>query len=119
MSPASLQSMVLRSEIHSALEKVNISNASAKALARDVEDLKQQLSRAHEQCKAGKDLRSGMMPCSELVTAMKLEKAAAVSTLTANQRQKEASARLKEQLAKQQEELEQLRTTLQVPSKHS
>ncbi len=108
--------MAPRSELNSALAEVNISNSSAKALARDVDDLKQKLLLANAQCKAGNEIRSEMVPLSELAAARAREEAASAITLTANERLKEAGSRLKKRLAEKEEELDQLRTALQVPS---
>jgi hypothetical protein len=116
VSPSFLQTMVPRSELTSALVEANTSNTSAKALARAVEDLKQQLSRANEQCKAGNALRSEMVPLSEFAAARASEEAASASALAANERLKEIGTKLETRLAEKEEELDGLITTLQVPS---
>ena len=111
-----LQSMVPRSELNSALVEANTSKTSAKELARTVEDLKQQLLRTNEQFQAGNVLRSEMVPLSELAAARAREEAASASAWAANERLKETGSRLENRLAEKEEELDQLRTTLQVPS---
>ncbi len=108
------QKMIPRSELNAALAEVNISQAAANGLAREVETLKQQLLRTNEQCKAEQTFRSEMVPLSELVAARALEEAANASVLMANERQKEAGSRFEKQLAEKEEELDTLRSILQV-----
>ncbi len=111
--------MIPRSELNAALLAANVSNTAANALARDVETLKQQLLRAEEQYKAEQASRGEMVPRSELAAARAQEEAATATTLVASERQKEAGTRLQKRLAEQQEELDQLRATLQVSSQGS
>jgi hypothetical protein len=106
--------MVPLSELKAALVKTDIGDTSAKALAIENEALKQQLLRANEQRKAEEALRSELVPLSELAAARAREEAAIASALTASERLKESGSKLEKRLAEKEEELDQLRTTLQV-----
>jgi polyhydroxyalkanoate synthesis regulator phasin len=106
--------MVPRSELYTAQAEVKSSREEAEALARDVESLHQQFTRAREQCTMEQATISEMVPRSELAAAKAREEEAAALARSAHERHREAAIKLEARLSGMEEELDQLRATLKV-----
>ena len=106
--------MVPRSELLAAQAEMKSSREEAEGLAREVDALHQQLSRAKEQCKMEQAAISEMVPRSELAAAKAREEEAAALARSANERHREAATKLEARLSGMEEELDQLRATLKV-----